>query len=512
MAFFNYLTGSITNYTDKNKVPVYHVQWKGRKKIGFLSYLDLETFQMVEEVVDENYIIDRERGEQVEWRWVNEVYEGWRLTDNIFANMQPCEIQRNEMNNHSSCKLSYNGRKYSDTHSENLSVLEIGIPFQIMYILTTYTLEKTIAKSKGKIVLMDQNSIPDDGEWDEEKFFYYAEALGYALIDRSQPGVDKTWNQYQVLDMSLFDQIKQLIELLQYYKQQWDDVIGISRQRKGETMASDGQGVNERAVFQSTVITDMIFLGFEEFTQRELQGLMDLSKYTTAKGIKAIYNDDDYGTALMEIMPGDLDEDLGVFVTNAAEELRKLTEMKQYAQAMIQNGARASTVLEVVDSINVAELKQKLRQIEDIQMQMEQQQQGAEFDAQAAADQRNMRIMAYEKLLDRENMDAEYDRKEDLEYIKGTFNTFTFQNGDANANNVPDAVEAQKILAERDRMTLEYNAKKEERQLKASKLNIDKQKMQHDMEMDKEDVKIKHKKLKIDAKKAAQRPRSSAKK
>src|SRR5690606_15762096 len=121
--------------------------------------------------------------------------------------------QRNEMNNISACKGPYNGKNFSDDHAENISVLEIGLPFQIMYIIVTRALELTIAKSKGKIVLLDKNVIPTKDGWDEDKFFYYSEALGWGLIDRTKIGVDKSFNQYQVLDLTLFDSIQQLIEL-----------------------------------------------------------------------------------------------------------------------------------------------------------------------------------------------------------------------------------------------------------------------------------------------------------
>lgn len=507
-ALYNHLASGITNFDSRRKVPIYHVQWKGRKKIGFLSYMDEETFTMVETQVDENYIVDRARGEVVEWKWVNEVYEGWRLLSQDFFGFGPAPVQRNEMNNFSTCKLNYNGRKYSETHSENMSVLEMGVPFQIMHIIIGFILERTIAKSKGKIVLLDKNAIPDDGDWDEEKFFYYGEAMGYGLLDRSQPNVDKTWNQYQVLDLSLFDQIKQLIELQEHYKNQWDEVIGITRQRKGQTYASDGQGVNERSIFQSTVITDMIHVGFEQFVQKELQGLMDLSKFVTAKGVYGMYNDDEYGTTLLEIFPEDfMNEELGVFVTDSAEEMRKLNEMRANAQAMMQNGAKYSTVLEIIDAVNVAELKQTLKHIESIEAEIEKITQQNEFDAQAAADERAKRMMEYEKLLERENMNAEYDRKEDLETIKGTFNTFTFQDGDANDNNTPDALEIQKILQNQTKMLAEIDSISHKHAENSEKLRQARESMQHQFKKDNEELKLKKKKLQIDAIKARQRPK-----
>lgn len=488
IAFCNHIGNGIVN----GQIPCYHVQWKGRKKIGFLSYFDTDTFQLVEDVVDEDYIVDRNKGEIVEWRWVNEIYEGWRITEDIYVETQACPYQRNPMNNHSACKLSYNGRKHSNTHAENVAVLEIGLPLQIMHIITGYIIEKTIAKSKGKIAMIDKNTLGGDNEeWDEETSFYYADAMGYMLIDRNQPGVDKSWNQYQVLDLSLFDQIKQLIELQASFRAQWDELLGMNRQRKGQTYSSDGLGVNERATFQSTVITDMIFIPFDEFTERELQGLMDLGKFATAKGVYAVYNGDDYQSALMEIDPEDfMDEDFGVFQDNSSENLNKLNEMKSMSESMVQNGHKASTVLEVIDAINVAELRQVLRRIEAIDAEIEQQQQQTEHDAEAAADERKKQFMQYDNLLKKEFMEAEMDRKDDQLFMKIAGETFTFQNGDSNANGIPDATEVQKLVDARNKMTLDYQDKVAKRGQKDKELQQKKQELEHNMKMDKEANKI----------------------
>ncbi len=482
-----------------NKIPVYHVQWKGYRKVGFLTYFDPVTFQVVEEEVDEDYV--PQEGEQVDWREVMEVYEGWRIKDDLYCDMGPVMYQSSDANNLSKHKLSYNGRRHSDTHSTNLSVLKMGIPFQIMYIILNYTLEKTIAKSKGKILLIDEATVPKHNGWTEEKFFYWAEAKGYALLNRNQVGVDKSWNQYQVLDMTLFDSIKQLIELMDYYKSQWDDLIGVTRQRKGQTYASDGQGVNERAVFQSTIITDMMFIGFEEFVERDLQSLLNLAKFATAEGDYKLYNEDEYFTQVLSILPEDFAfEDLGIFVNKASEELRKLQEMRGYAQAMLQNNQKASTVMEVIDAVNISELKQKLKQVEAIDEQVQKAMAESEQEAAQALEESKQRFVEFSKLLDRENMEAEYDRKEDIEYIRGSFNTFTFQNGDVNANNVPDTMEVQKLMDNRKKAEEARADRLEQRKLQREQFEQKKKEFAHKQVMDKKNLAVKKSKNKSKSK------------
>lgn len=511
-SFYSSIRGLYSSGTNST-IPVYTVQWKGKKRVKIIKYFDEDSMQMVEEQVDESFDEKTIPGATAEIEIHNEVYQAERIGKDLYIDGEAIAVQRNEMNNTSKCKLEYNGRVYSDLHADSVSVLELGLPFQIMTIIITYIIEKTVAKSKGKILLIDQNAIPDNEDWDEEKFFYYSEAMGYGLLDRSQIGVDKSWNQYQVLDMSLFDQIKQLIELKDSFKQEWDDIIGITRQRKGQTYASDAVGTSERSVFQSTVITDMIFLGFEEFTETEMQGLMDYAKFLNSQGHRAIYNDDDYGTQILEIAPDDFtNEDLGVFVDSSSEHMRKKEKMEQYATAMLQNNAKPSTMMEVIDTINTAELKAKLRHIEQIEQSIAQQQAETEQEHEQALEDMKQRYVAYVKLLDRQNMEAEYDRKEDLEYIKGSFSTFTFKDGDSNANGEPDTIEVEKMMNDRRKLDADIEDKRANRQIKSADLAQRQQAMEQDMQKHRDNLQVAHKKLKIDAKKAAQRPKSSTKK
>lgn len=462
--FFNTIKGYAN--TD-GLIEVWHACWKSRRQVKILHYPDPQTGEEQEMEVDEDYPVDKTMGEWVEEIWPNEGYEGWRIGPDKYFRLRPIPVQRNAMNNCSQLKMPYNGRNFSDTEADNISVMEIGLPFQIMYIIVTRTLELCIAKSKGKIMLIDHAAIPNEGDWDEEKFFYYAEALGYGLLNRNQIGVDKSWNQYTVLDMSLFDSIKQLIELQDHFKQQWDDVIGINRQRKGQTYASDLVGVNERATFQSTVITDMIFNLFEEFAEKELQGILDFSKFVNVNGVKAMYNSDVYGTELVDIDPNTYcNAELGLMIESSAEAISRKNKMESTITAMLQNNASPSTIAEIVLMDNVAEMRTKLKEIEELQRKVEEQNAKNEQEAEAAADQRKKDFAKYQSMLNTDYMNEEYDRKEDLEMIKGDFNTYTFKDGDSNANGVPDAMEVAKHQLDREKFEAGVQQQNADRALK----------------------------------------------
>lgn len=441
-AFYDHLSANAI----KGLHNVYHVTWKGKKCIKYIIDENGE-----EITVDEDYVLGPNEsfiGED----WVNEIYECTKIGD-YFVNKRPILYQRNAMNNFSTCKQPYNGRCWSDLHSENIGPLELGIPFLIMGIITNRAIELTIAKSKGKILLIDQNAIPNTQGWTEEKAFYYAEARGYMVLNRNQVGVDKSWNQYQVLDMTLFDSIKQLIDLQQHFKQEWDDILGINRQRKGQTYASDAVGNNERAAFQSTVITDSIFNIYEEFIEKELQGLLDLSRFTNIDGVKKLWNDTELGNQLLEIDPVQYSTtELGVVVESSSEALQVLKALQGDAQAMLQNGAKPSTIAEIRSTLNIASLKAKLKQIEDLQAKAEQAMAANEQEAQKMADERQKEFAEYTAILERATMHEEYDRKEDIELIRAEANMFTFKAADESTpNGVPDILELEAHKLERDK-------------------------------------------------------------
>jgi hypothetical protein len=146
---------------------------------------------------------------------------------------------------------------------------------------------------------------------------------------------------------------------------------------------------------------------------------------------------------------------------------------------------------------NIAELESKLLHIEELQAQAEQAAAGSEQEAAAMADERKKDFAQFAELLKRETTDFEYDRKEDLEHIKGTYATFTFQDGDSNDNGVADGTEAQKILLEREKLQSTFNDKREQRS--------------HETQMQKEELAMKDKEIKSKEKIAKSKPKPKTK-
>src|ERR1019366_2377727 len=101
-------------------------------------------------------------GEAIEWIWVNEVWEGTKLGKDVYCRCRPILCQRTSIDNPSHCKLPMNGRNYYSRNYRPMSLVMLGLPYQVTYNIYKSRLEEAISKMKGKIASLDLNAKPKD--------------------------------------------------------------------------------------------------------------------------------------------------------------------------------------------------------------------------------------------------------------------------------------------------------------------------------------------------------------
>ncbi len=364
---------------DKTRlIELVQVYWKSRKKIGFVDYVD-QFGQVQTKQVEEDYE-PNENDLDVEWHWVNEVWQGTRIDEDIYVDIGPHPIQRRDMDNPSKCKLPINGRKYSDRNAPNVSIMILGYPYQLMYNIFKFRLENAIAKSKDMIAQLDINMIPEG--WDMDKFMYYIDATGIAWQDFQKEGIQPNPHQQQVLDLTM-KTAEQYISLLEYTKQELYSLIGLNPQRRGQIAEHEKASNTEHAIMQSSHMTEDMFARFEEFEERDLQGLIDYSKWAWAEGKSANYVLPDSGQEIVEIDGMQhMESEYGVFVSNAREDVNKMQQVKQLSQAMLQNDVPLSDVLETIDADSVQTMKEKIKEAEKSRQELAKAQRQADMQQQ----------------------------------------------------------------------------------------------------------------------------------
>ncbi len=396
------MAGANENMYRNRMMEVVTVYWKSRKRIGFVTYKDPNTGTIEEMEVEDGFRMPAEmkaQGGKLKYEWVNEVWEGTRIDGRFFVKMSPISNQRTSLDNPSLCKLPINGRRYSDINSKNISLVSLGIPFQLNYNIFKYRMELAIARSKDIIAQFDINMIPK--KWDMDKFMYFVEGTGIAWVDYNKEGIQLSPQHQSVLDMSI-KTISQYLQLLESIMMEWEKISGVNRQRQGGIGPYEGKATSQQAIVQSSHITEDLFRKFSRFEQRELQGLLDYSKEAWLTGKKAMYVMPDMTTEMIEIdAMQHMESEYGIFVSDAGRDQDKLEQAKALSQSMIQNGVPASAVMDLFDTENYAGIKDKIASAERAQKALEAEQQKAQQAAQIEQ-QKTQQMQIQQQAVDKE--------------------------------------------------------------------------------------------------------------
>lgn len=486
----------------KSLVNVWHCCWKSFKKIFYVTTTD-DAGQPQINIVDETY---QPVGNEVsiEPDWIIEVWEGYRAGSDLYFGIQPIEYQHVSIDNPNSQKLPYCGAIYSNTNSKPRSLVSILKPLQYMYIVLWYRLELAIARDKGKVVNMDITQIPKSMNISPAKWMHYLSSVGVNFINPYEEGWNipgreggkpAQFNQITALDLTMSNVIAEYIQLMDKIEELAGTISGITQQREGAVSSSEMVGNVERSVVQSSHITEPLFWVHNQCKRRVLNMLLN-----TAKGAweetgkqKLQYIFDNGERAFLDITPKFYYEDMDVFVSDTSKDLENIQKLQQLIQPAMQNGASLLEAAEILTNDNFNIIKQKLKDMQTRQDQVQQQQQEAEAQQQQQLQQMQNEAKQQELMLQEAQMDLQryqIDQDNQTKIAVAQINAYRgTEELDQDQNGIPDPIEIGKQAIEQQKINQEaYNKRyeaKQKREIEDQKIQLEKDKMKHETELQK---------------------------
>jgi len=381
-------------YDTEGNVRTTRVVWKSRRKLGVLTYLDPETGDELETVVDENYKPNKALGEKIKWLWINEWWEGTKIGKDIFVKMQPRPIQFRRMDNLSLCGSGYVGTIYNTNSGKAKSLMTMMKPYAYMYNKLAYRVDKAIAKYKGPMIEMDLAKKP--GEWELDKWLYYGEEMGYLFVDSYNEGekgraTGKLAGDFnttgKIYNPDLGNYIVQNLEMMRYIEDSLGNSVGITRQREGSIDNRETVGGVERSVTQSSHSTEELFL-IHDFTKlRALEALLETAKYAYMNGsqVAQYMMESDLAQQIFTI-DGELfsEADYGLVMTDSAAQTELKNALVQLAHAGIQTGnLNFSSFMDIYMTQSIADTRRKIERAEMDNIQRQQQEGEAQREHEA---------------------------------------------------------------------------------------------------------------------------------
>ena len=360
-------------FDEEGNVRRTRVLWKGMRKLGIMEYFD-ENFMIQKTIVPEQYKPNKELGENIKWIWVSEWYEGTKVGEDIYLKMGPRKVQFRHMDNLSISHPGIVGTIANIGNNVGHSLVDMVKPYQYMYNAIMHSLELDIAKDKGTMHRLDLSMIPEG--WTVDKWLYYAEFLGWQIVDpfnEGQKGASTgklagTMNQNSsVMESRHLQSIQQKIQLLDFLSRKVDEIMGITPQRKGAIDNRETVGGVERSVTQSTLSTEKWYSIHDNTKMRFYECMLETTKEAwRGKSFKRSFILDDMSMAIL-----DFDSDVfceaeyGVFITDSSVDMDMMNSLKQLAQPFMQNGGALSLVADLLRTKNPGSFQRKLENYEE---------------------------------------------------------------------------------------------------------------------------------------------------
>ena len=497
-------------FEEADNIHVWHCCWKSLKKIGFVNIINPETGMPEEYQVDETY---KETGNEldVEWKWIIEVWEGYRIGQDLYVGIQPVEYQHISADNPNAQRLPYTGVIYNNTNSRPRSLVSTMKPLQYMYIVLWYRLELAMARDKGKVVTMDITQIPKSMNIDVAKWMHYLSALGVNFVNPYEEGWDipgreggkpSQFNQISALDLTMANTIDQYINLMDKIESMLSEISGVSKQREGSISSNELVGNVERSVVQSAHITEPWFWVHNQVKKECLTMLLDTAKHAWKDNRTSIqYVLDDATRAFLTLSDDFFYEDMDIFVEDTTKNQQQIEALKNLMQPAMQNGASLLDIAEIITMDNVTMIRSKLEEIEQKRMEQQQAMEQAQAEREQQMAQIQNEIKEEELMLKEAEMDLkkyEIDSNNATKITVAQLNAYRgAENMDQDGNGQIDVVEIgnqalqqQKINSEAASKQFEFNNKKREmemkREIENKKIELEKQKMKQEIELQKQ--------------------------
>jgi hypothetical protein len=472
---------------DRSTLGLYEVvqaYWKSYRKVGFLETFLAGDTPLVQ-MVDENYQPDIEAGEEVKWEYLNQVYQGCIIDNDIVFNVGPYPFQIFDENNPDYCPLPIEGGEYNDFGGKCIAIADLMLPWAELYDIVANELKKDLKKAMGKVMFMSIDNIPNIPGFDMNKFLYWCKEFGIAWTSNNGKN-QNSFSHYQAADMSFADQIVSKINLLDKIKMNCDSFAGFSENRVAGQSNAPTQGQDQQKLISSVNQTEYYFWKHSKICERVLTLGLNIEKILVRKRKdKSVLFDD----MEQRFIDADLDkataENSNIFVINNTQLLQKKDALRQMAAAAAGKMGNSEDMSDIIMADTFHEIK---KVVKTIRKRNEQQAQ-----AQQQAEQEQFRLEMEQKEKDRNWEQEKHYSTLESEERQTYMQTFSRQQDnlkDADQNGIPDILEHEKVFE-----TIADNSRKHQREM--NKIFNDNDNKKRELSLKGKELGIKEKEIEI---------------
>lgn len=306
---------------------------------------------------------DSRKGQKIKTKYSTDIYKAIVIADRYVV----CEgkiyaIVRNP-DDYADVKLPVVGRSYNSVTNRPYSLIWSTKGLQDFYNIVYYHRELMLNLAGTKTLVFDRSQKPStmsDQEWEEQK------KLGTMYIQTTDPHgnpIRTAFNQWGMHDLTVAPSIQYLDNMLVNIKETMGEIIGVPRQRLGNTTNTDQVGTFERSLERSMITTEILYYEFDEVLAKALSQLLNISvNYIYKDGGIFQYITNDWGNNVVTIPKGIFERTcFDIYALANNEDIKKMKELKDILLMGYKDGQIPYlNLITAFNSESVSELQNKV--------------------------------------------------------------------------------------------------------------------------------------------------------
>lgn len=492
------LSNNVTAYG--NKYAVLTAYWISKKKTGLVTFLDEKGVEQTIRV-DEHYVEGSIPTEiSVVWGYINQWYKGHKIGPDIYK-CEPFDLLEY-------CPLI--GLVHEVKNTTAKSLIDLMKNFQTIYNVCMNQLFKLLSKEIGNVFLGSIRDVPTpkdgDGQDALELFEEQARERGILFVDDSPENrkVPSSFQGNRQVDLTRTNEIMSRIKIAKEMKSECWQLVGVTEQRVGEVAATETATGTQAALSQSFAQTEPYFAAHSYVLNQLYQAFLDAAQYIQStkpeSTIKYVSNEGENG--FITVNGKDIkNRDLKVFITDRAEDLRALQDLRALSQPMLQNGATPYEIIELYTTSSIRKMKQVAKKLKDEMDQFKQQeQQMKQQELEQNQKQFEANLQQQEQVRQEEEANENYNKAEDRINKKEVALIQQFAKG--NDPLAPTAPDGEPSVLEYSRLAADQDATNQSHNLELRKLQQQQKEHSDNLGMQARKLQVERERTKADLEKA----------
>lgn len=340
-------------------IKVARMFWQSSKDLAYKKSKSKDGRTFMTKIDPNKTKVKYNKGEELMMKPVDDPWQIACIGGIAYTDFRRCDEYGIDVDQPGRKPLPVIGLHQGKTDGYNISMQDLLNPIDEMHDEVMFHLRAALARAGGRAILYDISQMPKDFGKNIQKLAHHMKNDGIIAVDFSKvdeenaAGLGSSFNQWKEVDLSLRNEITQLINFRLMLENMADEMSGINDQRRGQGSEYETATNAQQAISRSATRTEIYLYPFNQLLKRLYERLADMMKVTWKDGKSYAFWNPDGAQVMMSVMPDIALHNYGFYVGSNTQDRRHKQQIEQLMHTLSTNSQDPDLLLSMIKIMKV---------------------------------------------------------------------------------------------------------------------------------------------------------------